>query len=233
MKKFAVFDIDGTLIRWQLYHAITDQLASRGYLGRDAKSTLHEARMIWKNREHNEAFPAYEKVLISVYESALDTLKPDEFDQLVEKVIEQYKDQVYTYTRDLIKKLKDEGYFLLAISGSHHELVERLAKYYGFDDWIGTKYERVGGKFSGQKFVPSFDKAHALQKMIEKHGLSAGDSYAVGDSKSDAAMLELAQNPIAFNPDKKLFDIATERGWQIVVERKNVVYKLDSKTRTW
>src|SRR3546814_11785501 len=33
MKKFAVFDIDGTLIRWQLYHAVVETVA------KDRKST--------------------------------------------------------------------------------------------------------------------------------------------------------------------------------------------------
>ena len=27
-RPFAVFDIDGTIIRWQLYHALADELAS-------------------------------------------------------------------------------------------------------------------------------------------------------------------------------------------------------------
>ena len=232
-KKFAVFDIDGTLIRWQLYHAIVDKLADRGLLGKDAKSQLKKARATWKNREHREAFAQYEKVLIRVYESALGELDPKEFDQLVDKVINQYKDQVYTFTRDLLLDLKNQGYFLLAISGSHQELVEKLATYYKFDDYIGTRYERSENKFSGQKNVPSFDKAAVLKQMAKKHGLSLKESYGVGDSNSDASMLELVASPIAFNPDGKLFDIARKKGWQIIVERKNVVYQLDSKNRTW
>ncbi len=233
MKKFAVFDIDGTLIRWQLYHAIVDQLAGQGLLGENAKQILHEARMIWKNREHGNAFAEYEATLIEVYEASLDTLEPSEFDELASKVIQQYKDQVYTYTRDLIEELKGQGYFLLAISGSHHELVEQLAKYYGFDDFVGTQYKRYNGKYSGEKFVPSLDKASALKSLIEKNNLSLKGSYAIGDSHGDGVMLEIVENPIAFNPDKRLLDMATKNGWPIVVERKNVVYKLDSKNRTW
>lgn len=228
-KKFAVFDIDGTLIRWQLYHAIVDKMASRGLLGEGAKGELKEARAIWKNREHRQAFADYEKVLIRIYESALDEIDPKDFDNLVDKVIDQYKDQVYTYTRDLIKDLSGQGYFLLAISGSHEELVERLAKYYGFDDWVGTKYERVNGKFTGEKFVASFDKASVLKDLVEKHNLSLDESYAVGDSHSDATMLEVAQNPIAFNPDLRLFEVAQKNNWPIVVERKNVVYSLQKE----
>lgn len=233
MRKFAVFDIDGTLIRWQLYHAIVDKLANQGLLGEGAKEQLKTSRAIWKNREHRDAFAQYEKVLVGIYESSISSVAPSDFDALVDKVIDKYKNQVYTYTRDLIKKLQKEDYFLLAISGSHHELVERLAKYYGFNDCIGTRYERIGNKFSGEKFVASFDKATVLKGLIEKHSLSLEGSYAVGDSHSDAAMLGIVDNPIAFNPDLKLFETAKKNNWPIVVERKNVVYKLNPKNNQY
>ncbi len=227
-KRFAVFDIDGTLIRWQLYHAVVDKLAGAGLLGKEAENKLHQSRMKWKNREHSEAFADYEHSLITIYESALSHIKSTEFDSMIDKVIEQYKDQVYTYTRDLVRELKEKDYFLIAISGSHHELVERLAKYYQFDDWVGSQYERSGQGFSGKKFIASKDKKALLQQMIDNHSLSLQDSYAVGDSTSDAVMLEIVQNPIAFNPNKSLFDIAKSNNWPIVIERKNVVYRLQS-----
>lgn len=228
MKKFAVFDIDGTLIRWQLYHAVVDKLAATGNLGSDAKERLREARMVWKRREHPEAFKEYEKVLIEIYESAFPRLDVKQFDIMVAEVINEYKDQVYTYTRDLLKSLKEQGYTLLAISGSHQELVAEMAKYYGFDDFVGTRYAREDGKFSGMEFLATKDKKSVLKTLIEKHGLSLGGSIAVGDSASDIGMLELVEQPIAFNPDQALLKTAKENKWKIVVERKNVVYELVS-----
>lgn len=226
-KKFAVFDIDGTLIRWQLYHAVVDKLAKAGALGADAQEKLRAARMVWKNREHPEAFRTYETALIGIYESSFSELEVKEFDAMVSEVITEYKDQVYTYTRDLIRSLKKQGYTLLAISGSHYELVQEIAKYYKFDDCVGTRYARKGGKFSGMEFLASHDKKGVLNELVKKHGLSFKDSVAVGDSKSDAAMLEMVEQPIAFNPDQALYDIAQAQGWKIVVERKNVTYELE------
>ena len=126
--KFAVFDIDGTLIRWQLYHAVVDQLAQKGHLGLDAHERIHKERMTWKRREHVEAFSAYEKYLIELYEKALGNINAIVFDDIAREVANEYKDQVYTYTRDMIIRLKREGYILLAVSGSHQELVEIVAK---------------------------------------------------------------------------------------------------------
>lgn len=232
-RKFAVFDIDGTLIRWQLYHAIVDQIVNLGYPNENAKHKLKKARMVWKNRQYEEAFSDYEKELIRIYESSFNELRPEQFDQLVDGVIDRYKDQVYTFTRDLVQDLRQKGYFLIAISGSHQELVEKLAQYYNFDSWVGTKYERIHGKFSGKKYVPSMNKSAVLHKIITENNLAMDDSYAVGDTISDLPVLEMVDNPIAFNPEKKLLKASSNNGWKIVIERKNVIYQLDSKNRTW
>ncbi|MFZ1360668.1 MAG: HAD family phosphatase [Candidatus Saccharimonadales bacterium] len=228
MKQFAVFDIDGTLIRWQLYHAVVDKLAKQGHLGGDAHDKLHDARMVWKERTDDDAFARYETLLVETFESALPSLDPAVFDTLVDTVIGEYKNQVYTYTRDLVASLKQQGYFLLAISGSHHELVAKLAAYYGFDDFVGTHYTRNGHQFSGDVYIPSLDKQSALQTLIKKHNLSTTGSIAVGDTKSDIALLESVEKPIAFNPEKQLYTHARAHGWPIVVERKNVIYTLGS-----
>jgi len=228
MKKFAVFDIDGTLIRWQLYHAAVDRMAKRGLLGPGVHEAIHEARMTWKRREHIESFRSYEQAVIKAYDGALPKLTVKDFDEIVGEIVSEYKDQVYRYTRQLVRELKKKGYLLLAISGSHQELVEPVCRQYGFDDCIGTEYGRTKGLFSGQRNFAAGDKANTLRKLVAKHKLSLDGSYAVGDSQSDAGMLEMVERPIAFNPDRELLATAKKRGWQIVVERKNVVYKLSS-----
>ena len=233
MKRFAVFDIDGTLIRWQLYHAVVDKLAKVGALGNDTHQLIHEARMRWKRRELNYGFKEYEQTLITLYEKAIAKISPTQFDQFVDEIIAEYQDQAYIYTRDLIARLKEQDYLLLAISGSQKELVEKIAKHYGFDDFIASDYERVNGSFSGKVYVASFDKKAALQKLVSTHGLNFEESYAVGDSKSDAAMLEMVAHPIAFNPERELLDIAKSRGWKIVLERKNAIYELENQNGTY
>ena len=229
MDKFAVFAIDVTLIRWQLYHAVVDRLAKLGLLGEGASQELHSARMVWKNREHSDSFSQYEQTLITIYEQSLKNLDAKTFDEVAEQIAKEYKDQVYTYTRDLCAKLKNDDYKLLAISGSHQELVGHIAKNYGFDDWVGTEYKRKGNRFTGEKFIASHNKKTILESLMKKHGLSLEESVAVGDSGSDIPMLEMAESPITFNPDKKLLQKAKAKGWKIVVERKNVVYELEKE----
>lgn len=232
-KKFAVFDIDGTLIRWQLYHVMVDKLASRGVLGKDVKQQLRTARMAWKRRENAESFKSYERTIVSAYEDALQHLKTKDFDEMITGIIDEYKDQTYVYTRELLEQCKADGYFLLIISGSHHELIEQIGKYFGFDDWVGSQYARTSGAYSGEKQIPSSDKAAVLKELIGKHDLVYENSLGIGDSASDIAMLELVENPIAFNPDMILFKKAQQNGWPIVIERKNMIYKLEPSEGTY
>lgn len=227
-KKFAVFDIDGTLIRWQLYHAIADAVVKLGFAAPGTYDSVKAARMAWKRREAGAHFKDYEAELIHVYEQVLKTLSVEQFEQALAVVFDEYKDQAYTYTRDLIAELKQKKYLIFAISGSQTEIVEMIATHYGFDDYIGTIYEKTGQGFSGHKTVGSHNKSAALNGLVKKHKATFNESVAVGDSASDASMLGLVEKPIAFNPDQDLYIIARKHGWRVVLERKNMIYELES-----
>ena len=225
-KKFAVFDIDGTLVRWQLYHAITDKLGELGYLPAGSLERLHAMRMEWKNRNSIDAYHRYEAEMVSVFQEALVDIPVKAYHSAVNAVFASYKDQVYTYTRGLISELKQAGYLIFAISGSPQDILEKIGDHYGFDDVVGPRYEQIDGAFTGQITLAHTRKGEILQELVTKHNASWQDSIAVGDSPSDIAMLELVEKPIAFNPTDDLYELALEKKWPIIVERKNVIYDL-------
>lgn len=72
-------------------------------------------------------------------------------------------------------------------------------------------------------------KPAVLTKLIKKHGATSKSSIGVGDSESDIPMLETVETAIAFNPTQLLFEHANAKHWQIVVERKNVIYQLENQ----
>lgn len=225
-RPFAVFDIDGTLIRWQLYHAVVHKLGKTSQLPPGDFEAINAARMEWKNRRTPEGFHDYEMIVVERLKAALPHVEPMVYDRIVQEVFTEYKDQVFTYTRDLVSELRGKGYLLFAISGSPQEVLELLAHHHGFDAVIGGVFERKDGRFTGEYTTPIFDKKSVLDTLVARHGVTYDDSYAVGDSASDAPMLATVTHPIAFNPDQNLYQLARERGWPIVVERKNVVYEL-------
>lgn len=225
-KKFAVFDFDGTLIRWQLYHSIFDSLKNAKRVEEKGVEEVRHARALWKTRASENSYKSYENTLIRVFDKTITQIDYSVYEEMSEEVFQEHKDQVYTYTRNLIKSLKKQGYMLFAISGSPREVVEKVAKYWGFDDWIASEYKVESNKITGTKTLGFIDKNKSVEYFVDKYRLSYEASYGVGDSESDIKMLRKVENPIAFNPSKELYIYARENNWRIVVERKNVVYEL-------
>jgi phosphoserine phosphatase len=54
--------------------------------------------------------------------------------------------------------------------------------------------------------------------------LSLKGSYGIGDSHVDIGFLKKVEHPIVFNPSLGLYRVAKKRKWQIIVERKDVIY---------
>ena len=227
-RKFAVFDIDGTLIRWQLYHAVGDEMVRRGLIDAKAFAKVREARMSWKRRTNSDSYHKYEAGLVELVDGAMLGIRVADFERICEAVIDEYKDQVYTYTRNLVRKLQAEGYLLFVISASQVEIVRLLAEHYKFDGYAGSTYPIATGRFVGKKDLLMRDrKPVVLQQLVEKFDATWHGSIGVGDSESDIPMLAKVEQPVAFNPTKELFEHAKKQGWKIVVERKNVVYELE------
>ncbi len=226
-RKFAVFDIDGTIYRYTLYHALVDELAANGSLPENAHKSYEQERTDWKNRTHSESFRKFTMAQVHLFEHHIPDLTPQQIQNAARAVLAKTSGHTYVYTRDLITQLKQEGYFLIAISGSMTEIAEPFAEHYGFDDVRATKYHFRNGKFTGKLTLHARDKHEVVEKMIAEHHLTLEGSLAIGDSMGDVSMLEMVDQAIAFNPELKLLEIARQQGWKIVVERKNVIYELN------
>lgn len=226
MKKFAAFDIDGTLFRSGLYREVFYELYKMGVLPNDLTEQTTEKHREWRHRMHGNAFEEFEQLMVVGLDMHLSKLRIADYEKAVTCVLNKKAENVYVYTRDLLKKLQDEGYFTIAISGSQHELVEPFAKRYGFHAWVGAEWERGEEFFTGNVTRTHTDKDAIIRRLIAEYDLTLSDSYAVGDSNGDSGMLELVEHPIAFNPTHELLEKALTNGWKIVIERKNTSYEL-------
>lgn len=232
-RKFAAFDIDGTIARSSLFFQIVDELIAAKHLPPESRSLLDEKYEQYCQRTHADAFNEYTRLSVDVLFENITKLKISDYHDAVDKVIERTRNHVYVYTRDLIAKLRGEGYFLIALSGSEMYAVQEFIKPFGFDVAIGEVYFEKNGYFTGESEEVIHRKDIYLKQLIAEHQLSLEGSIAVGDSNGDKEMLEFVEHPIAFNPEKRLFDIASEKSWKIVVERKNVIYELASRENNY
>ena len=226
-RKVAVFDIDGTIFRSSLLLELVERLIQKGLFPETTRAAYEREEREWLDRKGD--YEAYINRVVQVFAEQLKGVSYDEVNYLSGEIVEEKKDRVYRYTRDLIKELKGRGYYLLAISHSPKLVVDGFAYEMGFDKAYGTIYE-VGPNECFTGTVEDKDlinnKAAVLQRAMRKEGLTFEGSVAVGDTESDIPMLEMAERPIAFNPNAKLYKHAKVRQWDVVVERKDVIYPL-------
>lgn len=226
-RPFAVFDIDGTVARTSLYLATVHAMKRRGMLPDADAKAIDEALDAWLGRSSDQSFEDYAKLCIEVFDRALPTIKFSAYQAVVDEVMERFSHKIYRYTTELIKELKKRNYMIFAISGSEQSIVERFCAKYGFDDCIGNTYEHDNLYFTGKTGTTFKNKVSYVEQLVSKHDCTLKGSIAIGDTHGDIEMLEYADQAIAFNPNKTLFDYAKKAGWKIVIERKNVTYELE------
>ena len=223
----AVFDIDGTLFRSSLLIELVDRLIERDIFPSEARTAYERAQEEWLDRKGE-----YEPYIKKVVESFAKYAKGAPYEEVANiagEIIEEKKNRVYRYTRDLITDLKKRGYYLLAVSHSPKFIVDGFAYENGFDKSYGTFYETgATGRFTGEIADEHLikNKSAILARAVEKENLTLNGSVGVGDTEGDISMLTLVEDPIAFNPNRALYRHASQKQWKIVVERKDVIYEL-------
>ncbi len=226
-KKVAFFDIDGTLFRWSLFLFYVDRMVERGILPDLLRKEYEDKFILWQNRDGD--FTDYVNAVVKVFDSNLKGVKVDDFLQCVQEVVDENAKKTYVFTRNFIKKLKEQDYYVIAVSHSAKLALDKFCPTYGFDKVYGMMYEiDANGCFTGKILNEDEikNKANIVKRAIKKENLSLEDSIAVGDTGADISMLDMVQMPIAFNPNKELYDHALSSGWKIVVERKDVIYNI-------
>jgi HAD superfamily hydrolase (TIGR01490 family) len=233
--KLAIFDIDGTVFRGSLIIELFHELVRAGIFPLSAKLEVERDYLKWLNRKGH--YNDYLMKLVRVFYRTLAGCSVRRMAPAIRAVIRWQKDRVHRYPRQLIRELRQSGYYLLVISNSPEPVVRQFAKAMGFDASIGHVLEVVDGIYTGRSMLNGaiqpgmawMDKVAILNQFIAENGLVVDEKHSVmiGDSEGDLPLLSRVAIPIAFNPSLPLAKIARKRGWRIVVERKDVVYEIE------
>lgn len=225
--KLAVFDIDGTIFRKNLHFELINELVWMKVFPLSVRRELNKAYTNWL--EHVGTYEDYRIRLVELYEKYIKGCCVDDVIKASKIVAPFHKDRTYVYAENLIQELKEKNYYLIAVSGSPIEVVNEFDKIHlHFDEVFGSVYEQdENGIYTGkEKFVPVRNKGQFIKQYVYEKNIDFKDSYGVGDTESDASFLELVDNPIAFNPNHNLKEIAQKNRWKIIVEKKDVIYEI-------
>ncbi len=228
MRKVAFFDIDGTVFRSSLLIELVEQFITEGVFPETAGEVFETSHRLWLNREGT--YDDYINDVIETFLTHIRGVHYGEFADVGRRVVATQSKKVYRYTRDLLDELKRDGYFLIAISQSPKTILDDFCEQYGFDKVYGRVYEigpqdRFTGAVTDEHLIKN--KANIVKRVFDKHPeLTKEGSLAVGDTDGDIPLLESVERAICFNPNQALYTHAKRNQWEIVVERKDVIYRL-------
>ncbi len=232
--KAAFFDIDGTIYRDSLLTEHFKRLIKYELIDpRQWENKVKDLYTQWDMREGG--YDAYLLSLVDSYVEAIQNITVEQNEFVANQVMDVKAGRVYKYTRDRIKWHRAQGHKVIFISGSPEFLVSKMAKKYGADDYCGTIYHYDGERFTGET-TPMWDsvsKQRAIDEFVEKYDIHLDESYAYGDTNGDLTMMKSVGHPITINPAKGLLkniqkNKSLKEKIQIIVERKDVIYKLNS-----
>lgn len=193
MKKLVVFDVDGT---------ITAHVSSWRY--------IHEKLGLWDvlAKKYQDQFLAGKISYRRFCElDAAQWKGVSESD--IRKVFKGVK-----YSKNakrVVKKLKAEGFLLVAVSTGLQFMSERLKDELGFDRVICNRLNVRHGKMTGGVTINiSYGaKGRVLKKILKTFRVRPSKMIAVGDSEGDIPMMKIAGYSIAFNScSEKLSEIS-------------------------
>jgi HAD superfamily hydrolase (TIGR01490 family) len=213
----AFYDLDGTLVKTNLVHALLFQAKNQqGILRSVGKTALTFASVplfiatdLYNRSVFQEMFFKYYK---GESEDRLRFLSEDLFEGVL-------KPSIFPGAIDLIEQSRSLGLRQVLVTGALDITVGPLARHLKIDDWITNRLEFVDGFATGRLLPPimaNASKASWIRTYAEKEGLNLGDCYCYSDSMSDLPMMSVVGHPAAVNPDSRLRSAALQNNWPVL-----------------
>ncbi len=123
---------------------------------------------------------------------------------------------------DLVRSHQEAGDTVVIVTATNEFVTRPIAAAFGISELIAIELVRdVQGELTGDILgTPSFreGKVTRVEAWLAARGLTweGVDTTFYSDSMNDLPLLEKVNHPVATNPDERLRQLATERGWRIL-----------------
>ena len=216
----ALFDLDNTLLAGDSDFEWAQFLISKGVVDRE----VQEAKNI-------AFYEQYKAGTLDIYEFLGFQLAPlarhsrAELDAWHREYMERHIRPIMTeQAKALVGRHLAAGDLCAVVTATNSFVTGAIAREFGIPHLIGTvaAVDVEKGAFSGAPSgMPSFreGKITRVESWLESLGLwwgSFADSYFYSDSHNDLPLMNKVDTPVAVDPDDKLRQHATTRGWQII-----------------
>jgi HAD superfamily hydrolase (TIGR01490 family) len=216
--KLALFDLDHTLLPLDSDHSWGEFTIELGWT--DAQTF----------RARNDAFYAhYQAGTLDIHDYVRFATEAACVRGPVEaaKAHNRYMDEVIRprilpQALELVRGHQREGETVVIVTATNEFVTRPIAQAFGVSELIAVELERnAHGWITGEiKGTPSFreGKVARVEQWLSARGLAWGDVEMsfYSDSMNDLPLLEKVQRPVATNPDARLRQWATQRGWPVL-----------------
>lgn len=219
--KVALFDFDGTLYPDETFDILMDEIKDhpdykdiyKKFIRNFAPIYLgYKMKIVPKLTMQNKAL---EKYIL-----AFKGKQKQEIESFFHEIANNMANDLRPGLISQLRRLKEENYYVVLVSGAFMPLLEGVFKSEGIDHILGSVIHYDNDKLDHKK---RFNRLHSDMKVEllmnhfkeRKVNVDWQNSLAFSDSYSDIKMLELVGNPVVVEPDEKLLKIATEKNWKI------------------
>ncbi|MEX1198035.1 MAG: HAD family hydrolase [Pseudohongiellaceae bacterium] len=220
--KLAIFDLDNTLLGGDSDHAWGEFLIDEGLV--DAET--HRARNDAFYRQYQDGTLKIADYVAFAAEP-IAGLNPEHLNTLHDAFMERFIHPLrLPKAMELLDSHRQSGDKCLIITATNRFITDPIARWLGVEELIATELETVDGIYTGKMLgTPCFQqgKVTRLREWLESHHRQSGaemltldNSVFYSDSFNDLPLLEQAGEAVAVDPDDRLRDIATRRGWRVL-----------------
>ncbi|MBF6568976.1 MAG: HAD-IB family hydrolase [Candidatus Binataceae bacterium] len=234
IRGLAFYDLDGTLVDFNLVHAAVFIVTNLGeWTGRAAYLGSLIARIPRLYRAERQD----RRLLNVVLFSGLRGVSQDRLNALGEEYCERVLiDRIYPQARDLLEGNRAAGLEPILVTGSPDFIVGPLARRLGVTVFAANRMNASRGIVTGRLREPimaSTEKAIWCAEYAAARGIELRDCWGYADSYYDLPFLAPLGHPVAVNPDHRLEVTALNRYWPIVrfTRDKERVFSYDNLMR--
>ncbi len=212
----AFFDVDNTLVKGSWLFLIGRGLIGRGLVRRRDVVRYAAVQVMFRVRgEHlGRIHGAHDKAL-----SLGAGLVVDDLVQLANELYEQrVSGRLWPQTVALTRQHLAAGHEVWLASAAPLELVQIIAAALGLTGALGTVSEVQDGRWTGQLTSPILHgpaKAVAVRALAAQRRIDLDASHSYSDPINDQPLLQATGHPRAVNPDRRLGQLAQQRGWPV------------------
>lgn len=211
----AFFDCDGTLVAGFTAVAHASDRIKRGQAQIGEVLGVVEASLRYKLGRMQ-----FER-LLSRAAGFLRGESLDELDEIGERLYaEQLAAKVYPLMRQIVDAHRERGHTLVMSSSALTIHAAPVARALGIPHVVCNTFELDGrDRLTGRINTPIVwgkQKALAVQRFCDEHGVQMRKSYFYADGDEDATLMELVGHPRPVNPRPGLAALADDRSWPVL-----------------